>query len=271
MERDFKGVWVSKEIWLNEKLGWSEKLLLVEIDSLAKNGECFASNEHFAKFFGLSKDRISKMVTSLKRKGFIAVDIIYKSNSKEIEKRIIKVIDPTVETPIPHGENAYTPIGENTDTPIGENAIDNNTLSFNNTSINNTSNKNNNTQILKNEFEHLWNFYPKKQDKKRAMQSFLKARKEVSLETIKSGLTNYVQYIQINNIEPQFIKNGSTWFNGQCWNDDYTILQRRKADRGFIGDFLDELDGLESGNLFDNQRANRKNFNDFASIIPESL
>ena len=133
--RAFKGVWIPKEIWLAKDLGWSEKLLLVEIDSLDGEQGCFASNEYLANFFGLSKDRISKMVSALKKKGYINVEVYYKEGTKQIEKRVIRVN----RQPYPIGENTDTPrrkqrdgIGENTDTPIGENAKDNNT-SFNNT------------------------------------------------------------------------------------------------------------------------------------------
>jgi hypothetical protein len=34
--RDFKGVWIPKEIWINTDLSIIEKVLLVEIDSLDK-------------------------------------------------------------------------------------------------------------------------------------------------------------------------------------------------------------------------------------------
>jgi len=34
MERNFKGIWIPKEIWLNEKLSLQEKVFLVEIASL---------------------------------------------------------------------------------------------------------------------------------------------------------------------------------------------------------------------------------------------
>ena len=32
--RDFKGVWIPKDIWLNENLTMLEKVILIEIDSL---------------------------------------------------------------------------------------------------------------------------------------------------------------------------------------------------------------------------------------------
>lgn len=92
MERSFKGIWIPKEIWLSEDLGWTEKLLFTEIDSLARNGECFASNEYFAKFFSLSKERVRKVISSLSNKGYVKVKLIYKSGTKQVEKRIITTI-----------------------------------------------------------------------------------------------------------------------------------------------------------------------------------
>jgi hypothetical protein len=111
--RDFKGVWIPKEIWLDKNLSWSEKNLLVEIDSLAKNNSCFATNEYLAEFFSLSKDRISKLITSLKNKGYVEVNLIYKDGTKQIEKRIITTIGYRRKQLEGIGENNYTPIGEN--------------------------------------------------------------------------------------------------------------------------------------------------------------
>ena len=54
MERDFKGVWIPREIWLSEELSLMEKILFVEIHSLDNERGCFASNQYFADFFGMS-------------------------------------------------------------------------------------------------------------------------------------------------------------------------------------------------------------------------
>lgn len=127
MQRAFKGVWIPKEVWLDKSLGWSEKLLLVEIDSLDNDEGCWASNEYFAEFFNLSKDRISKLISSLKKKGYVTVDLIYKDGTKQIDKRVVKITDR-------YRRKQLEGMGENNDTPLGENAEDNNT------SINNTDN-----------------------------------------------------------------------------------------------------------------------------------
>ena len=72
MDRDFKGVWIPKELFLNETLSWAEKILLIEIDSLDKNGQgCFASNEYLAKFVQLSEGSLANLIVKLMNKGYI--------------------------------------------------------------------------------------------------------------------------------------------------------------------------------------------------------
>lgn len=72
MERDFKGVWIPKEIWLNKELSLIEKVLLVEINSLDNDFGCTAGNEYFANFFNVTERTISKSITRLKDLGFVS-------------------------------------------------------------------------------------------------------------------------------------------------------------------------------------------------------
>lgn len=281
MERDFKGVWIPKDIYLHEGLTPTDKFLLVEIDSLSKNGECFASNEHFSKFLGVSKKHVSRLISKLVQMKLINVDLIYKKGTKEVEKRVITPIRIEADTPPhaggdPHRMEGDTPHRTEAETPHRIHAEDINTLSFINTSFNNTTINTPNKSINKNtskeleeEFEHLWNRYPKKQGKKQAKKAFLKARKEnVSLEKINSGLNGYINYIQAQNIEPQYIKHGSTWFNGECWEEEYNVIQFRQQRKGFLG-LLDELE--ERGNVIDYPRGNNQNFEFVSNMLPESL
>jgi len=72
--RDFKGVWIPKEIWLNTDLSIIEKVLLVEIDSLDNSDRgCFASNEYLAKFVQLSESRVAHIISDLKKRQYIVV------------------------------------------------------------------------------------------------------------------------------------------------------------------------------------------------------
>jgi hypothetical protein len=127
MNRDFKGVWIPKDIWLDENLTWMEKLLLVEIDSLDAEKGCYASNDYFAKFFQLSKSRISDLVGQLVAKGYITTFFLYEG--KQIKRREISMVIPIrkFEGGIRKTEEGYS-----------EKAKGINTL-INNTSINNTN------------------------------------------------------------------------------------------------------------------------------------
>jgi hypothetical protein len=75
LPRDFKGVWIPREIWISEQLSLMEKVLFVEIHSLDNERGCFASNKHFADFFGVSDRQIRTYIGTLKAKGFISVVI----------------------------------------------------------------------------------------------------------------------------------------------------------------------------------------------------
>ena len=275
-ERDFKGVWVPRDIWLSEELGWSEKLLFVEIDSLAKNGECFASNDYFAKFFGLSKDRISKMVTSLKRKGFISVELVYKPGTKEIDKRIIRtnVYNPIGENADTPGRKRLDPIVENADRGIGENAYDNNTY-INNTVSNTNSikdkkiNKKENSPVIDREFEKIWALYPNKQGKQKAFQHFKKARKikKIPYEIIENGLYRYIRYLEQQGTDQQYIMHGSTWFGQEKWQDEYILTGLKQKPKNMT-EYMRQKYGDEGGWDHEPQR-DRKIINDYDEFIPE--
>ena len=69
--RQFLGIWIPREIYLNKNLSWTDKILVVEIHSLDNERGCFASNDYFAEFLGVTKTTISTSVSKLKKLGFI--------------------------------------------------------------------------------------------------------------------------------------------------------------------------------------------------------
>jgi len=89
-------------------------------------------------------------------------------------------------------------------------------------------NKPNKNQAADAYFDSLWSLYPRKEGKKQAMTAYKKAIKAgVSVETIRKGIEAYISYIQREKVKPQYIKMGSTWFNGSCWEDSYGNTERR--------------------------------------------
>ncbi len=88
MERDFKGVWIPKHIWLNESLSMLDKVLLVEIDSLDQSERgCFASNKYFAEFCGCSESAVSKSISKLIKLGFLYYNS-FNGRQRELKSRI---------------------------------------------------------------------------------------------------------------------------------------------------------------------------------------
>lgn len=73
-------------------------------------------------------------------------------------------------------------------------------------------------------FEKIWTMYPNKKGKDKALKKYL-SLKDVSDETIIKGIENYISEIKYKKIEQRYIKHGSTWFNGECWKDDYDVPQ----------------------------------------------
>lgn len=71
-ERIVKGIWFPIEIWEADDLEWSEKILLLEIDSFTSKGlECYMSNEYIAEFLKVSEWKAGQMVNDLIRKGYV--------------------------------------------------------------------------------------------------------------------------------------------------------------------------------------------------------
>lgn len=81
---------IPAEVRYNKKLNSSQKLFYSEITSLThKTGECWASNNYFARLYEVSPSTISNWVKTLEKEQFISVEYVKKG--KEIEKRIIKI------------------------------------------------------------------------------------------------------------------------------------------------------------------------------------
>ena len=135
-KRKFDGIWIPKELWFDQNLTLQEKIFFIEINSLDNEDGCYATNEYFAKFFGLSKVRVSEVINSLINKNYIKRTLIYKENSKEIDQRILNVLKyPPTEKAVypPLGKQDTPPLGKQDTPPLGK-FIDNNTV-FNNTLI----------------------------------------------------------------------------------------------------------------------------------------
>lgn len=96
--KEFKGIWLPKEVIKNTNLNDKEKMIYAMILSLSKNQECTVTNAYISKIFNITTIQVSRVINSLKKKGLIRVRILYKQNSKEIQKRVIIPINIDVNT-----------------------------------------------------------------------------------------------------------------------------------------------------------------------------
>ena len=75
MDREFKGVWFPKEVWLDERLSALDKIILIEIDSLdLEDTGCYASNEYLANFCQCSERKVSEAISKLIKCEYIYVE-----------------------------------------------------------------------------------------------------------------------------------------------------------------------------------------------------
>lgn len=85
---NLKGLWIPIEILTDTNLSDKEKHIYSIVMFLSKeNNYCYCTNSNISELLNISITQVSKLVNSLKKKGYIDIEIKYKDNSKEIESR----------------------------------------------------------------------------------------------------------------------------------------------------------------------------------------
>lgn len=91
VNRAFNGVWIPKKYWLDENLSIVEVTFMAEIESLDGDNGCYASDNHFAEFFGMTASRVSQIINSLSDRGYLQIS--YEKNDKQVVSRLIRVVN----------------------------------------------------------------------------------------------------------------------------------------------------------------------------------
>ncbi|MDN6780014.1 MAG: helix-turn-helix domain-containing protein [Lactobacillus sp.] len=222
----------------DNQLNGNAKLLYGELTALAnERGYCWATNQYFASLYNVSKRTIISWMKQLEKRKYIKIQVFYKPDSKIVDRRHIYILPfptdtefytPSEENFITYGKNHHEGGEENFTTPGEENFTENNTL-INNTK-NNTLNKKNSVEpssTMSELFEKVWKTYPKKTNKKKAREQFLKKFKtEEDLESFKKGYKDYLAYIKLNDwYHPQEL---FRWIHDDRYNDEYDLSQTNK-------------------------------------------
>lgn len=215
-------------------LNGNAKLLYGELTALAnERGYCWATNQYFANLYNVSKRTIISWLKQLEERNYIKMQIFYKPNSKMVDRRHIYILPyptdtefytPSEENFITYRKNHQEGDEENFTTPSEENFTENNTL------INNTKNNTKNiysveqSSTMSELFEKVWKTYPKKTNKKKAKEQFLKKIKsDEDFERFKTGYKAYLKYIKLNDwYHPQEL---FRWIRDERFNDEYDLSE----------------------------------------------
>lgn len=172
--------------------------------SQAENQAYTGSLQYLADWTNCTKQGVMKNLKSLMQKGLIEKKETVLNDVKFCEYRVTKF------------NGKVNKVGDGVKQSL---TVGSKQSLTNNIGDDNIVNKKDNNMS---DFEMLWSLYPRKEGKKQAMTAYKRAVKAgVSVETIRKGIEAYISYIQREKVKPQYIKMGSTWFNGECWNDDY--------------------------------------------------
>lgn len=215
-------------------LNGNAKLLYGELTALAnEKGYCWATNQYFANLYNVSKRTIISWLKQLEERNYIKIQIFYKPNSKMVDRRHIYILPyptdtefytPSEENFITYGKNHQEGNEENFTTPSEENFTENNTL--NNNTKNNTKNiySVEQSSTMSELFEKVWKTYPKKTNKKKAKEQFLKKIKsDEDFERFKTGYKAYLKYIKLNDwYHPQEL---FRWIRDERFNDEYDLSE----------------------------------------------
>lgn len=87
---------------------------------------------------------------------------------------------------------------------------------------------------LESDFEKLWKLYPKKIGKKAASAAYKRAmtrkKNPTTNKQIQDGIVAYKRIIANSGTDKQFIKDGSTFFNQEAWNDYLEVIREEQDD-----------------------------------------
>lgn len=192
-------------------------LLFGEIYSMLNvTGSFYMSNNTIAKRLDCSRQSVINYIKLLKDRGYIESENVVDPETKAIKGRNI-TLGEVVKQNLLGGSNAFDG-GSKTDLTQKEH----------NNKSSNTNDQSDSKKVsekqLDEDFNKLWKLYPRKEGKKKAYEAYKRAiKKGVTNKEIQTGIVNYLTQIKIQGTDKKYVKQGSTWFNGNCWDDEYNV------------------------------------------------
>ena len=97
---------IPADVRYNKNLSPNSKLLYAEITALCNmNGKCTASTQYFCKLYEVSRVSIQKWLKILEDNNYIKRVNIYKPDSKQIETRVITLVNSSIKEKLTDNNN----------------------------------------------------------------------------------------------------------------------------------------------------------------------
>ena len=225
-DRDFKGVWIPKDVWLDDRLTMLEKGILVEIDSLDMSDDgCWASNEYLATFCQCSIPKVANAVSKLVNLGYIRRES-FDGRRRKLKSSLSFFKRQTYKNYKADLEKVYA---------------------------NNTSNKKENNSISRKRaddeippgFTEFWDVYPRKVAKQNAIKAWKKTGaldSQALTDTIIADVNRRVNS-EWKGKELQYIPHPATYLNQRRWEDESSATDT--VDDEYYPTYLEYHDGDE--------------------------
>lgn len=198
-QREFTGVWIPSEVYLNEDICWSAKIIFIEIHSYtSRGGDCFFGNEHIAKFVGISIRQVQKHLVTLTEIGWIE-ETYFDGRRRHLRSRMRFISDMNKSSPQqrikvhPSSEqkNAYT-----------------------------NTNTNTSTNSINIPFTSFWELYNKKVGDRSKCEKKWNKLGPGEREKIMKTLPDFLKRIT----DKQFQPHPATYLNQKRWEDELTTI-----------------------------------------------
>ena len=225
----------------DNSLSENEKKVLSNVIGVVNQGGTFKfHNSWIADYLGCHKNSVSRIISSLKNKGLVNVEIKTNPETKQVISRVLTLTD--------RGINTYVNRGITNDVDRGINS----SVKYNKITTNNINNKTT-------KFDEWWELYGKKVGRKDALKKWLKID-----EALYGAIFNHTRKYIKTKPEVQYRLNPTTYINGEHWNDE--VLETKEVNEQKIIDINQEKVKQKEEEYRDYVRRNREN-----SASPEEV
>lgn len=229
-QRDFKGIWIPRKVWFDERLTALDKIILAEIDSLdAGEMGCYASNAHIAAFCQCSERKVSEAISKLIDLEYVYVKS-FNGRERTLKSRVAFIGE--ADTQIPRGRHAKSSETgskkSEADTQIPrESKIPRNTerkIESNNPNPQPRKRQKRVSELTQSQaasFERFWEAYPRKEAKASAEKAWAKINPPEELVVVIILAIAHQVKVDHRFREKRFTPHPATWLNGREWENTY--------------------------------------------------